>query len=634
MELILQRLLDGVKLSENEYNKLVTGLCRDGNFARAWRAYRAGKKLGIKLRYNGSQRLVTHAIKAGDLSAAVEAFEDVKKAGMAPNKVTYCSLISALGKDRRKGLRSAQLAYEMWRELKAAGGEALDAAAYRIGMNACVGVGRLPEAEALLKSVAAAGEAQDVRAYNILLKHYSRAADAAVRLPRLLSRMEAAGVQPSPVTYNILVDGYVRTGAMHEARKAMQRAKQAGVRLDAWSYSSLVKGYTNAGDLAGAEAVLHDMRAAGVGPNAVTYSTLLDGYVRAGDLRAALRTLDAMSAAGEAPTVVTYNTLLRGYAAAIGASHAGEGGGSEPSVQQEKLAEGSLRLPGAQQQQAQQGPAGGKVTQYGLQQAFELLDGMQRRGVAPTTDTFNTLMAAAVAGGRPLLAVQLYSRMQGLGLRPDTLTYTTLLKAYSRSDQVQQALSVFEDLCSDANVALDVAAYNAAVHMLCRAGEMRAAERMAEKAAGMAQAKGEPPPLEAYGALVAGYSRLRLVEQAVGAVRRYHAAGGSPDVRMLQSLADVCVRTGEYKVAMQTVRALELLGHPVEKDKYRALVQAEAKRAQRAAQRQRPAGAGGAAASASRRRRPERSSHLERFKFWLGLPNSYYNGSWDEEEAR
>lgn len=62
---------------------------------------------------------------------------------------------------------------------------------------------------------------------------------------------------------------------------------------------------------------------------------------------------------------------------------------------------------------------------------------------------------------------------------------------------------------------------------------------------------GHPPPVEAYGALVAGYARLRQVRAAVGAVRRYHGAGGSPDVRMLRALADVCVREGEYKVAMQ-----------------------------------------------------------------------------------
>ncbi len=70
---------------------------------------------------------------------------------------------------------------------------------------------------------------------------------------------------------------------------------------------------------------------------------------------------------------------------------------------------------------------------------------------------------------------------------------------------------------------------------------------------------GQSPPVEAFGALVAGYARMRQVEAAVDAVRRYHAAGGAPDVHMLRSLADVCVRMGEYKVAMQVGR-ISVLG--------------------------------------------------------------------------
>ena len=59
-------------------------------------------------------------------------FEELKALGLQPNKVMYCELMSALGKDRRRGVRSAQLAYELWTELKGQG-EKLDAAAYRAG---------------------------------------------------------------------------------------------------------------------------------------------------------------------------------------------------------------------------------------------------------------------------------------------------------------------------------------------------------------------------------------------------------------------------------------------------------------------------------------------------------------------
>jgi hypothetical protein len=37
----------------------------------------------------------------------------------------------------------------------------------------------------------------------------------------------------------------------------------------------------------------------------------------------------------------------------------------------------------------------------------------------------------------------------------------------------------------------------------------------------------------------------------VAVVRRFHAAGGSPDAQMLDILANIAIRAGDYKVAMQ-----------------------------------------------------------------------------------
>ena len=60
-------------------------------------------------------------------------FRDLQElGGWAANRVTYCALISALGKDRRRGSRSAAVAYELWAELLASGAQ-LDAAAFRTG---------------------------------------------------------------------------------------------------------------------------------------------------------------------------------------------------------------------------------------------------------------------------------------------------------------------------------------------------------------------------------------------------------------------------------------------------------------------------------------------------------------------
>lgn len=65
---------------------------------------------------------------------ALDIFRQLQSAGFSANYVTYCGLISALGKERRRGQPSADLAYQLWQELYEAEMPGLDAAAYRAGM--------------------------------------------------------------------------------------------------------------------------------------------------------------------------------------------------------------------------------------------------------------------------------------------------------------------------------------------------------------------------------------------------------------------------------------------------------------------------------------------------------------------
>ena len=60
-------------------------------------------------------------------------------------------------------------------------------------MNACIGVGRLDEAAALLEAAVAAGVRLDARAYNVLLKGHARAGDPAA-LASITAQMEHAQV--------------------------------------------------------------------------------------------------------------------------------------------------------------------------------------------------------------------------------------------------------------------------------------------------------------------------------------------------------------------------------------------------------------------------------------------------------
>lgn len=500
------------------------------------------------------------------------------------------------------------------------------------GIKACVDVGKVEDAWQVLAQMVLAGEQADVRAYNILLKGHSRCRDTA-GLDRVLQRMAADGVQPSAVTYNTLIDSYVRAGSVEEAVRCAQSAQAGGLVLDAWTYSTLIKGHVQQGDMATASAVLEAMQEAGVQPNCVTFTTLIDGHVRQGRIEDARRVLDAMVAAGQRPSVVTYNSLLRGYT-------------------------------------MQQGPP------HSLDGALSLLSEMRQQGVAPVTETFNTLMSAALAAGDARLCMALHRQSVDMGLRPDAFTYTLAIQAHARLSQPMEALDAFQRLAGDRSAQVDLPAYSSLVDAMSRSGDMESAERilklacdfaeqqggaggaswasppcaeqcllgraLSPSAAGPVQAAeeealpgphcaGRPPPLEAFGAVVTGYARQMAVHRALATVRRFLALGGSPDLQMLDILFDVALRSGEYKVAMQAVRAMELVGQQVDKAKYRALL--EQHLPQQPAGRQGGQGHNRTWADYQRRRRSRtRNVQLQRLLFWLGFPNRYYDSCDDISE--
>lgn len=480
------RLPPSISVSE----ELITSLCAAQRYSEARQVYAILELCGPQLRYNTYQALLKACLVTNDIEAAISIFRDLQAGSMNPNKVTYCGLISALGKQRRKGSRYLELAYELWLELQnsALKGSQLDSAALRTGMKACVDIGKMDEAEQVFTNALEINipGAKDVRNFNILLKGYAMNGNVREQIDNVMQRMRTAHVKPSRVTYNILIDSHVRAGQVAEATAYMEAAKNDGMELDAFSYTSLIKGRVKLGDMQGASSVLEDMRIAKINPTYITFSTLIDGYAREGDLTTARTMLQTMISSGEKPSAVTYNSLLRGYA---------------------QISDTDA-----------------------LPQALQLLDDMQQQGVAPAVDTFNTLMSAAMSAGHGNVAIDLYERMRNADLRPDGVTFTILLQAHASLGEVSEAVAAFEALSRDPNAAMDIRAYNAMVNAFSMAGDMGAAENMLTKACEFATRVGLSPPVEAFGAVVTGYARLKLVAPAVQIVRRFNAAGGTPDV--------------------------------------------------------------------------------------------------------
>lgn len=116
--------------------------------------------------------------------------------------------------------------------------------------------------------------------------------------------------------------------------------------------------------------------------------------------------------------------------------------------------------------------------------------------------------------------------------------------------------------------------------------------------------------LPAYGAMADGYRKLKDAESAVSVLRLFTRDGGDADVRLFESVLRACVVAGRVDLAKQVFRAMQLSGVAIDVEGYQDMVDRCVEVAQR------------------RRTDPHNKTQqvvaLERFKFWMGLPNAYY----------
>lgn len=82
---------------------------------------------------------------------------------------------------------------------------------------------------------------------------------------------------------------------------------------------------------------------------------------------------------------------------------------------------------------------------------------------------------------------------------------------------------------------------------------------------------------------------------------------------MFDSLVELCMRSGKFQRALQVVRTMERFGQSADKRRLKALYYELYRGRDRLV-----------AETYSRSVVRQRSTALERFKFWLGIQNSYY----------
>lgn len=520
-----------------------------------------------------------------------------------------------------------------------------DTGAYNAALNACATAGHVEKGVSLFRQMPSRGLTPDVLTFNILIKLYARA-EQRTELRNVVEQMVQAGVEPDASTLSSLVAAFVGLGDVNEAERLVKQMQaglyvvgekgasdptkegergnsqpEPGIPCSAGTEEVDSGGVEKPGGAAADEAAIGSgnswTKHLQVKPDSRTYTTLMKGYVQCGRLKDAIQILVAMQNAhdpGSIPNTVTYTTAMSAL------------------IKLGLLDEARSIL---QEMSAQNVPANlvtyntllnGFCTSQQIDKAVALLDDMAKNGMQPDVVSYNILINGCIKSDDNGRALEMFHKMRGAGILPSAISYTTLITAFGRNAQPALAAQVFAEMTKDERVKVDVVAWNAYIEAFCKAGQMSNARKafLDMKQAGI------QPSVATYNSLVRGHAASgnhqsgevlvlwKEISERIEAKQGDGVVPLKPDEGLLNCLVDTCVRAGFFQKAIEVVACIERHGLPANKAKYKRMfieLYSNLYTGKHASQRRRD-------------KSKDRRRAVELFKFWVGLPNSYYDTDW------
>lgn len=507
-----------------------------------------------------------------------------------------------------------------------------DTAAFNAALNACANLGDSDRFLKLFDEMPESGAEPDVLTYNVMIKLCARVGRKDL-LVFVLERILDQGITVCMTTLNSLVAAYVGFGDLETAEKMVQAMREgrrdlckilreANLRNSNSSgrdgnvfekllpnsvtaseceppllpkaytansriYTTLMKGYMNAGRVIDTVRMLEALRHqddSSSQPDHVTYTTVVSAFVKAGSMDRARRVLAEMTRVGVPANRITYNILLKGY-----------------------------------------------CQHLQIDQAKELVREMtEDAGIEPDVVSYNILIDGCIQVDDTAGALAFFNEMRAKGIAPTKISYTTLMKAFALSGQPKLANKVFDEMLNDPRVKADLVAWNMLVEGYCRLGLVEESKKIIQRM----KEHGFHPDVATYGSLANGIALARKPGEALllwNEVKDRCTAKKEgeksddpdpptlkPDEGLLDTLADICVRAAFFKKALEIVACMEENGIPPNKTKFTKIYVEMHSRMFTSKH----------ASQARQDRRSERKRAAEAFKFWLGLPNSYYGSEW------
>ncbi|CAM0943074.1 unnamed protein product [Alopecurus aequalis] len=382
------------------------------------------------------------------------------------------------------------------------------------------------------------GCASDLFAANSLLHFY-----ASFGLPSLAQRLFDEMPVRDIVSFNTLIDSYVKSCFIDDALRVFRVMVEKGLRLDGWTITALMGACASLKDLRAAKAV-HGVARRALRPGALHSQNmaigLVDMYVKCSRLAHARKVFDL---AGEkARDMRLWSTMVSGYARSGEVKKARELFNQMPK--KDLVAWTSL--------------ISGYVQAGRCSEALVLFEEMEEAGFEADEVTVVTLLSACVQCGAMDVATMLHRRVRHTAMiRTDARLATSFVDMYAKHGCIQTAMDVFDGVGDKFKT---VELFNAMINGLAHARSGEKAVMLFDKMRSL----GLHPDKITFMAVLCACNRRGLVSRGIeifdSMVDKY---GIERDIKHYACMSDLLARDGRLSDAYHFIQNMPFKANKV-----------------------------------------------------------------------
>nr|CAB3466172.1 unnamed protein product [Digitaria exilis] len=406
----------------------------------------------------------------------------------------YCQVLRDLG-DRDK---SAYRAFEVfYAALPLVGGGAVDKGKLLTAAIGALGkIGRPDLARRAFDSGIAGGYGNTVFAHSALISAYARSG-LATEAMGVLESMKAAGLRPTTVSYNAVIDACGKGGVdLRFTLGYFRQMLQDGLCPDRKTFNSLLAACSRAGHLEDARTVFDEMIHLGSGRDIYTYNTFVDAICKCGNMELAMQVVLDMEANNVKPNVVTYSTLMDGFSKLEKYDDALKLRGKMKSlgIQLDRVCYNTLLAIYV------------KTGKY--DEIATVCEEMESLGIDKDTVTYNSLINGYGKQGRLDMVAFLVQDMRAQGVAPSVLTYSTLIDIYSKAGMHGDAFNVYLDF-KESGLKADVVLFSSFIDTLAKNGLVECALSLLDEMMKM----GIKPNVVTYNTIIDAFGKSKILTE-------------------------------------------------------------------------------------------------------------------------